>query len=219
MISLSVSVTFTLAPSGALTVSTLPSKFSTVPLIRTVCGCCAKTCAPIAIRNAPARIRAVNVVMTFSRDVLLCCVEKANARRPKPTRSRATGVEPAPSHRRREVAADVDRRREQRAVGLGLRGEDDDLRARLDLGLVARRISHDRRRRRNENLLLAVLVLDRDRLPIDAGHDGVDRGVGHGAPGLQVPLAEAFAGAALRFAEDMDGDRLLGAVGLRHRGD
>ena len=44
-------------------------------------------------------------------------------------------------------------------------------------------------------------------------------GVGHGRIRALVPGPETFGRAALVFRENMHGDRLLGAVRLRHRGD
>ena len=56
----------------------------------------------------------------------------------------------------------------ERAVGLLGGAGDEDLGAGLELVLAAGRVGHDRGLGRDDDLLLAVLVLDRDHLAVDA---------------------------------------------------
>src|SRR5205823_2197929 len=88
----------------------------------------------------------------------------------------------------------------------------------FELALVAGDVFPDHRIGADDDLLLPVLVLHHDILTLDAGHRGVDGGVGHGGvrPG---PRPVAFAIAAHRLGEDDDADRLLAAVGLRRGAD
>src|SRR5690242_17270036 len=66
---------------------------------------------------------------------------------------------PYGSHRRRgAVAADIDVGRRDGAVILLGAGDDEELRARLEIVLAARIEAHHRRRGRHDHLLLAVLV-------------------------------------------------------------
>src|SRR6266849_10321880 len=67
------------------------------------------------------------------------------------------------------IAADVDAVCLQRAVGLLGCSEHGEPRARLEIALAADLVTDDRRARRNDDLLLAVLVFDYDRRAIDAG--------------------------------------------------
>src|SRR5262249_20871750 len=125
----------------------------------------------------------------------------------------------AASHRRRDVAPVSDRRHFDRAIGFLDRVVEEEPDARLELIFGAIDIADDDRLRRHDHLLLAVLVLERDHLTVNAGDRGVDRGIRHRTAGLQIPRPEPLAGAALRVAEDMNRDRLLAAVGLRHGAD
>src|SRR6476469_1583422 len=74
------------------------------------------------------------------------------------------------SHCRRQAAADIERLGKNRAVRLLVGCHDDDLRARLEFILVARRDCRDRGLRRNDYFLYAFLELRRDRLSILFGH-------------------------------------------------
>ena len=125
-------------------------------------------------------------------------------------------------HRRRDTAPDIHRRRGQRAVRLLLHPENDDLCAGLELAPVARLKGDDRGVRRHDHLLLlglvGRLVFHRQHLPIDARGRRLDRRIGHRRARPQIPRPMPFAGPALRLGEDVDRDRLLAAVGLRHRG-
>ncbi len=58
---------------------------------------------------------------------------------------------------------------------------DRDVGARLEFVPAADHIAADHRVGSDDDLLLAVLVFHHDDLAVDAGHGGVDRGVGHGA--------------------------------------
>ena len=124
------------------------------------------------------------------------------------------------SHRRRNaVAADIDAVGFQHAVVFLHRAEDDDLGARFHFGLVAGNEGDDRRIRRHHDLLLAVLVFDQDVLAVGALDRLGHRGVGHGRARALIPGPKTFGGAALVLGENVHRDRLLDAIGLRHRGD
>src|SRR5450830_320603 len=84
------------------------------------------------------------------------------------------------SHRRSEpVLAVIDARGLKRSVRLLLRGGDEKFCSRRDLAFVARHISYDHGVRRDEDLLLSVLVFQGQRLSIDTRHGLFDIGVGH----------------------------------------
>src|SRR6266704_4306337 len=72
--------------------------------------------------------------------------------------------------RHNAVAADVDAACLQRAVRLLGCREHGEPRARLEIALAADLVTDDRRVRRNDDLLLAVLVFDHQRRAIDAGN-------------------------------------------------
>src|SRR3954447_20269438 len=110
------------------------------------------------------------------------------------------------SHRWRHAASDIDRRRLEGAVRLLGGPHDDDLRTRLDLALLARRIGDDRRLGRDDDLFLSILVFDHDLLAIHAGHRGINGGIRHRAARTQVPGTMTLASAAHAFEEDVDGD-------------
>ena len=116
------------------------------------------------------------------------------------------------------VEPDIDAVGLERAVRLLGRRIDADGGARLERARVAHLILDDRRARGDQDLLLAALVLDHQGQAVDAGHRIAGLAVGHGAVGRARPaVAVPVAGAALQLREDVDLDRLLGAVGLRHR--
>src|ERR1700730_9316064 len=118
---------------------------------------------------------------------------------------------------RHEVAAaDIDARGGVRAVRTLVRRRNRDVGARLELALVADHIVDDRRIGPDDDLLLAVLVLEHHDLAVHARHRGVDGRVRHRGVG-PVPRPKALADAALRLGEDIHADRLLAAVGLRAR--
>src|ERR1700730_2444858 len=120
---------------------------------------------------------------------------------------------------RHEVAAaDIDARGGVRAVRTLVRRRNRDVGARLELALVADHIVDDRRIGSDDDLLLAVLVLEHDDLAVHAGDRGVDRRIGRRGVG-PVPGPESLADAALRLGENVHADRLLAAVGLRGRAD
>src|SRR5258708_26748201 len=96
------------------------------------------------------------------------------------------------SHRRHDtVAAVVERRCLEGSVLLLDRGTNDDVHARLELVLVAGDVAHDHGLRSDDDLLLvdlvALLVLDRDHLPVGRGDGCLDGGVGHQAAGRDIP--------------------------------
>src|SRR5262249_11362068 len=125
---------------------------------------------------------------------------------------------PAHSHRRRHaVAADPPGAALQCSIGL-LDHDDEDLSAWLDLTLVARHVSHDRRIGGDSDLLFPVFVFQRQRPTVDRTDDLLDIGIGHRALRLQIPRIMSLSGAAHRFRKDMHLDSVEAAVGLRHRG-
>src|SRR3979409_531167 len=191
------SMSGTTAPSSAFTLRALPSTFSIVPRTRTVCCAKADETEIAATRAAQASVRRVVMWISVFPGFL---------------RNRR-------SHRRRRIPADIDARHRQGAVGLLGGGVDEDLGARLELGLVCRRVGHDRAIGADRDLLLALLVFERERVGADPRHHLVDRRIGHGALRLEVPGPMAFAGAAHRLGEDVDLHAALAAVGLRHAGD
>src|SRR5215472_5914758 len=167
----------------------------------------------VSVTSAPSIAFTTTVSpSTFSiapriRTVCGCCAETAvtptAARKAAPAANRNVRLRMrcTPSHRRRRVAPDIDARHRQRAVRLLARRVDEDLRPGLELGLVTRRVCDNRAFRADGDLLLAV-----------RGHL-LDRRVGHGAVGLQVPRPMAFAGAAHGLREDVDLHAFLAAVG------
>src|SRR5258705_3130806 len=107
-------------------------------------------------------------------------------------------------HRWREaVLPEVYARRLECSISPLLRRGDEDLGPRLELALVARHVGDDRGSRRKDDLLFAILVLDRQHVAIDAADDLLDICVGHGALGTQVPRTMPLAGSAHRFGKDM----------------
>src|ERR1051325_833236 len=115
------------------------------------------------------------------------------------------------------VAADIDARSGERAVAL-LGGRDHaEGGARLEIGLVADLIAHDRDLRSDDDLLFPVLVFDQDDRAIDAGHDIAYRPVGHRRVGRAVPGPMSFALPAHRGRKDVYFEPLLAAVRLRYR--
>src|SRR5450631_960947 len=114
------------------------------------------------------------------------------------------------------IAADVDAVCLQRAVRLLGCCEHGEPRAHLEIVLVADLVTDDWCVRRNDDLLLAVLVFDHHRRAIDArDRCAGGRAIGHGAVrhGRIGPVT--LAGAAHLFGEDVHLQGLLTAVGLR----
>src|SRR5690242_15929854 len=143
---------------------------------------------------------------------------------PSPTEGRGHSDEPhlavmPQSIRNDAAAADIDAVGFPGAVELALRAQDRDLGADFQLAARADRVSEEARAGRNDDALLAVLVLDRDHLPVDAGDRLGDGGVGHRAFRRAVPRPEALAEAALALGEDGDADGALAAVGIGRRAD
>src|ERR1700722_254524 len=192
---LSARLSVSASPLSDFAVTLLPSTFSITPRRRTVCGACAS--AAVAARAATTAIAARIAAVLMS------------------------VLQVGRSHRRRSaVATDIDASRGQRSVRRLLRGNDDELRARLEIGRAAGFELHHRRVRGNDDLLLAVRIFHHDGLAVDAGNGGRDVGIGHGAAGLAIPGAEARRhDAFLRIHEDVKADRLLAAIRLRHRRD
>src|SRR5690242_2702916 len=189
---LAVSVRVCAVPSVAFTTTVLPSTFSIVPRMRMVC------CADAPERPSAASTAAAATIRIVS--PLICLLLRVS------------------SHRRRGIAPDIDARGRQRAVRLLGRRADEHFCARLEVSLVARRVGHDRAFRSDHDLLLAVLVLEMDLVLADRCHL-LDRRIGHGALGLEIPRPVALAGAAHGLGEDVDLPALLAAVRLRHTGD
>src|ERR1043166_348179 len=205
-VALSLSFSFTSVFSRVLTISRSPSTFSIVPRTRTFCACAEVTAKAAA--NA-ARAMVLNIVFIGSSREVLLWLHCSNAR--AANARRATGR--ACRLRHEVAAADVDAFRLERAAGCRLGGRDVDVGAGLQIAAGAVQSQQDDGVRHDQDLLLAVLVLDDQHLTVDALHRGIDGGVGHGGAGL-VPRAVPFAGAALRFREDHDPDRLQRTVSL-----
>src|SRR6516162_7666207 len=96
------------------------------------------------------------------------------------------------------VASDIDARGAEGAVRLLGRRLDRERLARLEIGLAPDLIAHDWRVRTDDDLLLAVLVLDEQHRAIDAFDKIADRAVGHRAVRGAVPGTVTVALAALR---------------------
>src|SRR6185312_14812897 len=128
------------------------------------------------------------------------------------------------SHRRLDaVLLDDGAGGSKRAVGL-LRGADEDRRARLQQAHLVRRECHHRRLRADDDVLLAVLVLQLERglaalrYFLDLGHGGVGHAV---VLAFEVPGVVAFAGAARRLGEEQHflGVQLAVLAGRRRDAD
>src|SRR5262245_43025003 len=124
------------------------------------------------------------------------------------------------SLRRVDVATDRDVRSGQRSVRLLFRRGDEDFGADLEVRSAARRVAGNRNPVRHDDLLLAVLVLDQQLFAVLASDHGRDIRIGHGAARPAVPLRKPIGHhAALCIQEDVNGERLLRAVRLRHGRD
>src|SRR5271155_3831461 len=100
-------------------------------------------------------------------------------------------------HRRREpILAEIHTCGLQCSIRLLRRRGDEYLGSRHEFTPVAHDIGDNRRIRRDDDLLLSVLVLQCERLPIDPGDRLLDVGVRHGALGPKIPRAVPFTGAA-----------------------
>src|SRR5215470_10538388 len=151
----SASFIFNVSPSRDLTVITVPSTCSTVP--RTRIGLSCANAAAEANRTAHVAPIIVKVFTAFSLND--CATRSCGAVTVKKR------YRPA-SHCGRQVAADIERLGKNRAVRLLVGCHDDDLRARLEFILVARRDRGDRCCRRDDNFLFAFLEFHHDRLTI-----------------------------------------------------
>src|SRR5260370_1773135 len=128
-----------------------------------------------------------------------------------------SGTQHCRSVRNYAVKADIDAVGLERAIRLLGRGVDADGGARLERARVAHLILNDGRARRDQELLLAALVLDHYGQAVDTGHRVAGLTVRHGAVGRARPtVAVSVAGSALRLRKDVHLDRFLGAVGLRN---
>src|SRR4051794_37424424 len=114
------------------------------------------------------------------------------------------------------VPAVSDAWRLQATVRLLLRSRDENLGARLHVILATYDIGDNDRVGAHNQFLLAILVFDGQRRPIDPGNRLFEVPVGLFVLGLETPVEGALAGAAHRFWEDMHLDGFLGAVGLHH---
>src|SRR5262249_231246 len=131
-------------------------------------------------------------------------------------RAQACGGSDQASVRLPFVASDIDACSAEGAVRLLGRRLDREWLARLAIGLAPDLITHDRCIRTDDDLLLAVLVLDEQHRPVDALDKIADRAVGHGAIRGAVPGTVTVALPALRGGEDVHFDGLLGAISLWH---
>src|SRR5262245_32253835 len=99
------------------------------------------------------------------------------------------------------VAPDIDAGGFERAVGLLGRGDDIDIGPGLELVLAADHVGPDHGIGPDDDLLLALLVLDHDYLTVDPGDRGVHCRIGHRGV-WPIPRPVTLAGAALRLGED-----------------
>src|ERR1700675_4281719 len=184
-------------PSRDLIDSMDPSTASMVPRMRTVGGVCAnaavataETMASEAINEANFGMVSSQVILSVRKHLTLCGI-------PCVLRTALA------SHRRRQaVAADAD------AVGLErtvrqLLHEGDHLGAGLEVRLVGGDVGDDRCLRRNQDFLLAVLVLDVQGVAVVTDHGLFHGRIGHAAVGLEIIGPRALAGAAHGFRKNM----------------
>src|SRR5258705_7134105 len=124
------------------------------------------------------------------------------------------------SHRRRDaVAADIDAGGLQRAVFLFAGAEDDDFRARLQLGFIAGDEGDDRRVRRHDDFLFAVLVLDQDVVAVVAHHGLRSEGRRVGTDWRSRWAPYNLKKDALVFWREGNRNWLLGVIGRGHLRD
>src|SRR5271169_352349 len=145
---LSASFTVTSSPLLGLRTNDVPVTLPTVPLARTVGGCCASA---VVVTHATSKTMPVSLLFMFMSF----------------SKSRAYFV----LHRRRgAIATDIDAGCHEGIVGHFLRRENDHLRARLEIAGGSRRECNDRRVGGNDDLFLAVRIFDHDDLAVDAGN-------------------------------------------------
>src|ERR1700730_3266594 len=158
---LSATLTLTSPASPALTVMVEPSTAWIGPRIRTVCCAKAVEAAKAASNATPATTRWALVFMSLPPEI--------PARRRDTSARLRIQTKQRPSHRPHDsLMADRGGRSLERAIVLLGSRVDEDLGAGLELALVARNIGHDHGLRRHDDLLLAVLVLERDHVAVDA---------------------------------------------------
>jgi hypothetical protein len=122
-------------------------------------------------------------------------------------------------HRRRDpVATDYDDRCKPRAITLLLPAGNEHIRSGLEIVLATGDKVDDFGVARDDNGLLAILVFDLQRVPLDLLHLLRDCSIGHGAIRHQVPRIVSFSHPAQRLLEHVHFDRLR-AIWLRHGGD
>src|SRR5215813_7310471 len=172
--------------------------------------------AAAAIRRASPRPR--NFRICWQATSMFPRTARRTRRRAATARKSRAAKSTTPALRHDAVAADIDPFGLERAVRLLRRADNIDIGARLELVLAADHISADHGVGADDDLLLAVLVLDHDHLAVDARHRGVHRGIGHGGV-RPIPGPMTLAGATLRLGEDHDLNGALAAVGLGRRAD
>ena len=96
---------------------------------------------------------------------------------------------------------------------------DEHMRASLQIGFTASDKVDDFGVTRDDNGLLAILVFDLQRVPFDFLHLLRDGSIGHGAIRHQVPRIVSFTGTAQRLFKNVNFNRLLSPIRLRHCGD
>src|SRR5262249_4399273 len=200
-----VSVTLSVAPSRAFTVSMLPSSASIVP--RTRVACCAE--AEHITSDTIAAAGRIHLIAWF-----ICHLP--NAVHAASTSSARDRFNAAASHGRGDILAIGNARDLERAVGELRRVGDKDALARLELCLGRSIVFHDDGLRGHQNLLLfrrivAPLVGHREHLAVDAGDRGLDRTIGHLAVRHQVPRPVTLVDVQAN-REDVDLDCLQASV-------
>src|SRR5271169_3966060 len=93
------------------------------------------------------------------------------------------------------------------------------MRASLQIGLTTSDEVDDFGVARDDNGLLAILVFDLQRVPLDFLHLLRDGSIGHGAIRHQVPRIVALTRSAKRLLKNVNFNRLLSPIRLRHGGD
>src|SRR5262245_38320483 len=105
----------------------------------------------------------------------------------------------------------------ERSIRLLLCGGDEYLGSDLEVLGTSWRVTRNRGTRGHDDFLLTVLVFDEQILAILSGNGRRDIGISHGAAGPAVPRSMSIGhNAALRIHEDVNCERLLSPIRLRH---
>jgi hypothetical protein len=125
-------------------------------------------------------------------------------------RLQRSGSESLRLHRRRyPIATDNYDRCLPRAIALLLPAGNEHMCASLQIGLTASDKVDDFGVARDDNCLLAILVFDLQRVPLDFLHLLRDRSIGHRAVGHQVPRIVSLTGPTQRLLENVNLEDIL----------